>query len=415
MRINPEDERLKEYVRFAEEVFKGNESKEELSRLSSVKKSLRKIETILKKRSRGMKSLLNVTEIINSLEDHEKLLSSILDSALELVRRLAKRSPNSMALAVGHGDFQPGNILVGEDGVPKLLDFGIAKLLDPSSFPEAVEQTRTGVRPMSLAYASPEQIRGQTITTASDIYSLGVLLYRLLAGRLPRRFEGMDPEAVARALGEDPTLPSVAVLEAPAPAAGESDRVWIVDPLDGTNNYAHGYPFFSVAVAIEEKGSLFAGVVYDPLRDEMFVAEREAGGARFSIIVVSEGAHPRDGERTVQLDADQSATGYPRLGGVGVEVGRIIEERMGIECRVTVLGHVQRGGSPSSRDRYLGTRFGVGAVDMIEAGKSGHMVALRGEAITHVPFEDVIGRPKLVNPEGEEVRAMEAVGVSFGR
>ncbi len=145
------------------------------------------------------------------------------------------------------------------------------------------------------------------------------------------------------------------------------------------------------------------------------LAEREAGGARFSIIVVSEGAFPRDGERVVQLGADQSATGFPRLGGVGVEVGRVIEERMGVECRVTVLGHVQRGGSPSSRDRYLGTRFGVGAVDMIEQGKFGQMVALRGEKITHVPFEEVIGRPKLVDPEGEEVRAMEAVGVSFGR
>jgi 6-phosphofructokinase 1 len=96
-------------------------------------------------------------------------------------------------------------------------------------------------------------------------------------------------------------------------------------------------------------------------------------------------------------------------------VGRVIEERMGVECRVTVLGHVQRGGSPTTRDRYLGTRFGVGAVDMIEAGHFGRMVALRSEKIATVPFTEVIGRPKLVDPEGEEVRATEAVGVSFGR
>jgi myo-inositol-1(or 4)-monophosphatase len=67
------------------------------------------------------------------------------------------------------------------------------------------------------------------------------------------------------------------VAEEGSPVLGESERVWIVDPLDGTNNYAHGYPFFSVAVAVEVEGSLFAGVVYDPLRDEMFVGERGAG------------------------------------------------------------------------------------------------------------------------------------------
>lgn len=70
------------------------------------------------------------------------------------------------------------------------------------------------------------------------------------------------------------------VAEESAPGLGESERVWIVDPLDGTNNYAHGYPFFSVAVAVEEEGTLAAGVVYDPLRDELFVAERGAGATR---------------------------------------------------------------------------------------------------------------------------------------
>jgi myo-inositol-1(or 4)-monophosphatase len=70
------------------------------------------------------------------------------------------------------------------------------------------------------------------------------------------------------------------VAEESAPGLGDSHRVWIVDPLDGTNNYAHGYPFFSVAIAVEEEGSLVAGVVYDPLRDELFAAERGAGATR---------------------------------------------------------------------------------------------------------------------------------------
>jgi len=69
------------------------------------------------------------------------------------------------------------------------------------------------------------------------------------------------------------------IAEETAPELAESSRVWIIDPLDGTNNYAHGYPFFSVAIALEEEGELTAGVVYDPLRDEMFIAERRQGAS----------------------------------------------------------------------------------------------------------------------------------------
>jgi 6-phosphofructokinase 1 len=145
------------------------------------------------------------------------------------------------------------------------------------------------------------------------------------------------------------------------------------------------------------------------------VAQREARGARFSLIVAAEGAKPKGGEKIVAVEAKDSPTGFERLGGVGDWVARKLEERLSVECRVTVLGHVQRGGSPTTRDRMLGTRFGVGAVDLLERGELGRMVALRREAIVSVPLSEAVGKPKLVPPDGEEVRAIESIGVSFGR
>src|SRR5882724_3401510 len=100
-----------------------------------------------------------------------------------------------------HRDLKPGNILVTAAGEPRLIDFGIAKQLAPEGAPGA-ELTRTGLRMMTPSYASPEQVQGQTITTASDVYALGVLLYELLAGRSPYRVEGAFVYEMERAICE---------------------------------------------------------------------------------------------------------------------------------------------------------------------------------------------------------------------
>jgi 6-phosphofructokinase 1 len=130
---------------------------------------------------------------------------------------------------------------------------------------------------------------------------------------------------------------------------------------------------------------------------------RHARGRRFSIVVVAEGAKPRADEPgtggPVTRDESVDAFGNVRLGGVGVMLEREIEERTGFETRATILGHVQRGGTPLAFDRVLATRFGVHALRAVAAGRSGVMVALRGTDVVEVPLADALGSPRLLDPD----------------
>ena len=127
------------------------------------------------------------------------------------------------------------------------------------------------------------------------------------------------------------------------------------------------------------------------------IRSRHSAGHTFSIVVVSEGATPRDGGET-HAGAGTDAFGHARLGGIAVGLERAIEERTGYESRMTILGHVQRGGTPTAFDRVLATRFGVAAMDAVSAGEFGRMVALRGTEISRVPLDDALAKPKLLDP-----------------
>ena len=134
-----------------------------------------------------------------------------------------------------------------------------------------------------------------------------------------------------------------------------------------------------------------------------YVAEREAFGKHFTIVVVAEG---------IKLPPELREN--RRAGAVGNLVGNAIGARANKEVRVSVLGHIQRGGSPSPFDRILATRFGVAAVDLIAQGGFGRMVCLRNERIESVHIADAVGQVKTVNPDGEMVRTARAVGICFG-
>jgi 6-phosphofructokinase 1 len=140
------------------------------------------------------------------------------------------------------------------------------------------------------------------------------------------------------------------------------------------------------------------------------VRKRTEDGCLSTMIVVAEGARPKDGN----IRSRATVTGEYRLGGIAESVADEVAARTDREVRVCVLGHLQRGGPPTTLDRILGTRFGIHAVEMIAAGLYGHMVSYQNYLVTSVPIADAVNRLRLVNPEGQMVKTARAVEVEFG-
>ncbi|MEO0563177.1 MAG: ATP-dependent 6-phosphofructokinase [Chloroflexota bacterium] len=145
--------------------------------------------------------------------------------------------------------------------------------------------------------------------------------------------------------------------------------------------------------------------VYNKIRDI------NLAGRRYSLIVVAEGAHPADGEQQYYIGEKGEANA--RLGGIGDFVGQAISDELQAEVRVTVLGHLQRGGQPSPRDRWLSTRFGSMAMNFVAQGKWGQMVALRGTTLVGIPIREA-ARTNFVDPNGEMVKMARDLGITLG-
>ncbi len=143
------------------------------------------------------------------------------------------------------------------------------------------------------------------------------------------------------------------------------------------------------------------------------VRTRNARGKTFSIVVVGEGSRPVGGEMTVARTIANSPDAI-RLGGVSHQVAAQVEGLTNIECRVTILGHLLRGGSPSAFDRLLATRYGVEAVHMVVRRQTGIMVGLQNQQMVAVPLEDVAGRIRTVTPDHPLVKAAQSLGICLG-
>ncbi|HEX6723691.1 MAG TPA: ATP-dependent 6-phosphofructokinase [Gaiella sp.] len=184
--------------------------------------------------------------------------------------------------------------------------------------------------------------------------------------------------------------------------AESHDRVMVVEVMGRTCGWIATY----AGVAAGADAILVPEEPYDLLEVADLLRARVAGGRRYSVVVVAEGVAPPPG---AQIAAPLDAFGFERLGGVSAVIAAELERVTGFEARVTVLGHVQRGGTPSAADRVLGSRLGVAAADLAVSGAFGRMVALRGTEIVDVSLDVVRAEPRAVPPAILDVaRALSA-------
>jgi phosphofructokinase-like protein len=191
--------------------------------------------------------------------------------------------------------------------------------------------------------------------------------------------------------------------------ASSHHRVMIVEVM---GRYA-GWIAVYAGVAGGADVILIPEIPYDLEKICAYVGERSRRGKRFSIIVVAEGAKAKDGQMVVS----RRIAGSPdpiRLGGIGPVLADQISRRTGLECRAVILGHVQRGGTPTPHDRTLATNFGFTAIELLLAGVKNHLVVLKNGRFSSIPLQQVAGRIKTVPRNHNLLRAARAVNTSFG-
>jgi len=190
--------------------------------------------------------------------------------------------------------------------------------------------------------------------------------------------------------------------------AESHDRVMVVELMGRYAGWISLYSGLSGSADV----ILLPEIPFDIEKVVAKIRAREEAGRRFSIVVVAEGARSKDG--AVELLERRGVGTVDRLGGIASKVARAIEHHTGKETRTLVLGHLQRGGSPTTYDRLLALRFGAAAVRAIDKGAFGVMVALRGSEIGQVPLEEVVGKSKNIPLDSDTIATARELGISLG-
>ena len=190
--------------------------------------------------------------------------------------------------------------------------------------------------------------------------------------------------------------------------AESHDRIIICEVM---GRYA-GWIAMAAGMAAGAHVILIPELEYDLKKVVQSLHRRHGRGNTYSIMVVAEGAKPKGGTYAVLESGDQ--TQQERLGGAGQRLAEQIHRQTEYDVRVTVLGHIQRGGSPCAFDRLLATRFGAMAVELLSSGRYGEVAAIRAGEIVSAPIELCVSKLKRVDPEGELVRAARSLGIELG-
>jgi 6-phosphofructokinase 1 len=190
--------------------------------------------------------------------------------------------------------------------------------------------------------------------------------------------------------------------------AESHQRVMVVEVM---GRYA-GWIALHAGIAGGAHAILIPEIAFDLDQVAAKIHERDADGRLYTLVVVAEGARPQHGQRAVLAPAEIGHA--ERLGGIGEHVARDLAQRTGKEARTVVLGHLLRGGSPTSFDRLAALRFGSAAVRALDEGLSGVMVALGFPNVNYVPLEEVAGRMKAVPPDCDTLQTGRDLGVCFG-
>ena len=241
-----------------------------------------------------------------------------------------------------------------------------------------------------------------SLTTADQLFDNGVAVVGV-----PKTIDN-DLSATATTFGFDSAVQCVAdALDRLHTTAASHKRVMVLEVMGRHAGWIALYGGLAGGADV----ILIPEMPFSYERLAAHVEKRMSGGAASTLIVAAEGAMPQGGGVAT---VDGGTKGEVRLGGIGAQVAAEIAERTKRETRTTVLGHLQRGGAPTTQDRNLGTRFGVGAVDLIKEKKFGCMVSYLNYQIGSVSIKEAVGQIKHVPPDGQVVNTAKSVGIHFG-